>query len=239
MSVQSFTGLLTTRKFLLHLVGFVLILVVATLFYVLVEGIAPLKAFYFVVTTITLTGSNYPPSTWQGTIFDSILAHIRWNHNLPNSPSLWTPPTGANPVQRRLQKVSKMQGHIIVAGDPATSRELLRNLNKKDTLVVVEGEAAFNAIIGLGYSTIRGDPSSARLLGEAGIKRCKAVIAASDSDADNAFVCLSAKKIRRDVRVIAKISAEERREKLAAAGADSIVCPPTLALNEITKAVFD
>ncbi len=239
MSVQSFTGLLTTRKFLLHLAAFLLILVVATLFYVLVEGVSPLVAFYFVVTTIALIGSNYTPSTWQGTIFASILAFASVGIIISLIAQVFGPHLAVQILsQRRIHKVSKMEGHIIVAGDSETTRELLRSLDKKGTLTLVEEEEAFNAISGLGYSTIRGDPSSVRLLEEAGIERCKAVIAASDNDADNAFVCLTAKKIRRDVKVIAKISGEESREKLAAAGADSIVCPPTLALNEITKAAF-
>lgn len=74
--VQTFTEFLTTRKFLIHLSIFVLILLVATIFYVLAEGASPLAAFYFVVTTITLIGSNHTPTTSGGTIFASILAFV-------------------------------------------------------------------------------------------------------------------------------------------------------------------
>ncbi len=239
MSVQTFTELLTTRKFLLHLAAFVTILTVATLFYVLVEGRQPLDAFYFVVTTITLIGSNYNPTTPAGTIFASLLAFASVGIIISLIAQVFGPHFAVQILsQRRTHRVSEMEGHTIVAGDSPTSRELLRSFDKKNTLVLVEGEEAFTALSTMGYSAIRGDPASGRLLEEAGIQKCRSIIAASDSDADNAFVCLTAKKMRKDVRVIAKISAEESREKLAAAGADFIVCPPTLALNEITRAAF-
>ncbi len=58
-----------------------------------------------------------------------------------------------------------------------------------------------------------------------GIRRARGLIAAVDSDADNVFVVLSARKINPDLRIVARASSDESAAKLEIAGADRTLSP--------------
>jgi voltage-gated potassium channel len=62
-------------------------------------------------------------------------------------------------------------------------------------------------------------------LKEAGIMNAKALVAALGSDADNLYVTLSAKSLKPDIFVVARIDNEESEAKLKRAGADRTMSP--------------
>jgi len=72
---------------------------------------------------------------------------------------------------------------------------------------------------------ITADATEAEILTEAGIHRCRALIAASDSDANNTYITLTAKSLRPDVFVVARVGTPEVAPKLRQAGADRLVSP--------------
>src|SRR5439155_11510641 len=63
----------------------------------------------------------------------------------------------------------------------------------------------------------------------AGIERARGLLVASDDDADNLYITLSAKSRRPDLTVIARASSEDAERKLRLAGADRVVTPYTTA----------
>ena len=64
-----------------------------------------------------------------------------------------------------------------------------------------------------------------KLLKEAGIERAKGLVTATDSDADNVYVTLSAKNIRSDIFVVARANLDGSEQKLIKAGADRVISP--------------
>jgi voltage-gated potassium channel len=67
--------------------------------------------------------------------------------------------------------------------------------------------------------------TSDEALKEAGIMNAKNLVAALGSDADNLYVTLSAKSLRPDIFVVARIDNEESEAKLKRAGADRTMSP--------------
>jgi voltage-gated potassium channel len=63
------------------------------------------------------------------------------------------------------------------------------------------------------------------VLEEAGIRRAKGLVAAVDSDADNVFVVLSARKLNPKLHIVARASSDESAAKLEIAGADRTLSP--------------
>jgi len=76
-----------------------------------------------------------------------------------------------------------------------------------------------------GYLAFVGEASNDDVLEEVGISRAKGLVAAVDSDADNVFVVLSARKINPGLHIVARASSEESASKLEIAGADRTLSP--------------
>jgi voltage-gated potassium channel len=66
-------------------------------------------------------------------------------------------------------------------------------------------------------------------LTRAGVERARGLVVASDDDADNLYITLSAKARRPDLTVIARASSDDAGRKLKLAGADRVVTPYTTA----------
>jgi voltage-gated potassium channel len=75
------------------------------------------------------------------------------------------------------------------------------------------------------YLALLGEASDDEVLDKAGILRAGGSIAAVDSDADNVFVVLSARKLNPKVHLVARASSEESVGKLEIAGADRTLSP--------------
>src|SRR5205814_10262380 len=76
---------------------------------------------------------------------------------------------------------------------------------------------------------IHGNGANDEDLLRAGIERARGLLVASDDDADNLYITLSAKSRRPDLTVIARASSEDAERKLRLAGADRVVTPYTTA----------
>ncbi len=76
-----------------------------------------------------------------------------------------------------------------------------------------------------GYLALLGEASEDATLEEAGIRRARGLVAAVNSDADNVFVVLSARKINPSLHIVARASSDESAAKLEIAGADRTLSP--------------
>jgi voltage-gated potassium channel len=76
-----------------------------------------------------------------------------------------------------------------------------------------------------GYLTILGEASDDAVLEEAGVRRARGLVAAVDSDADNVFVVLSARKLNPKLHIVARASSDESAAKLEMAGAERTLSP--------------
>jgi voltage-gated potassium channel len=117
-----------------------------------------------------------------------------------------------------------MTGHVIVCGwgrVGAASVDFLDGLGEQ--VVVVDRDP--ERLTDLRYPTICGDVTDDDVLEAAGIARARALIAALDTDADNVFVTLSSRALRRDLVIIARARNESSKSKLLRAGADRVTNP--------------
>ena len=76
-----------------------------------------------------------------------------------------------------------------------------------------------------GYLALFGEASDDDVLREAGVLRARGLVAAVDSDADNVFVMLSARKLNPALHIVARASSDESAAKLEIAGADRTLSP--------------
>ncbi len=132
---------------------------------------------------------------------------------------------------RMQQKISKLSGHIIVAGCGRTGHFCVSELSAlKRTFVVIDKDPAVLERIneercGGQMLFVVGDATDDHALTAAGVERASGLVASLTEDRDNVFVVLSARTLNPRLQIVAKSLALENEPKLLKAGADKLVSP--------------
>jgi voltage-gated potassium channel len=130
--------------------------------------------------------------------------------------------------RRRMKtEIAKLKGHTILCGYGKVGKEVAHVFKDEKTpfVIIEQDEKACAKATGDGFLCVNMNAANDEALKEAGILNAKALVAALGSDADNLYVTLSAKSIRPDIFVVARIDNEESEGKLKRAGADRTMSP--------------
>jgi voltage-gated potassium channel len=134
-------------------------------------------------------------------------------------------------AKRRQRMIDHLHDHIIVCGYGRVGRRAAEEFRLAGVPYVVLDHSpdAVAAAEQAGDLFIHGDGSKDEDLTRAGLERARGLLVASDDDADNLYMTLSAKARRPELTVIARASSEDAARKLRLAGADRVVTPYTAA----------
>ncbi|HEV2591833.1 MAG TPA: NAD-binding protein [Gaiellaceae bacterium] len=138
---------------------------------------------------------------------------------------------GGRRARKRQRMIDQLRDHIIVCGYGRVGRRAAEEFRANNVPYVVldySGDAT-DAAEREGALFIRGNGANDDDLIRAGLDRARGLIVASDDDADNLYITLSAKARRPDITVIARGSSADAERKLKLAGADRVVTPYTTA----------
>jgi voltage-gated potassium channel len=130
-------------------------------------------------------------------------------------------------VQRMKSQIEQLRGHYILCGFGRVGEEIAREFAGRDiTFVVVEiTPEAIERAQKRGYPLLVGDGTSDEVLREAGVERARCLLAASDSDADNTFIILTAKALNPSIYVVARAAHPDSQPRMLRAGADRVFSP--------------
>src|ERR687897_316658 len=130
--------------------------------------------------------------------------------------------------RRRMEAaIRKLNGHYILCGYDRVGRQVAAEFALDDVpFVIIEQEPeTVEECVEKGYLVLLGEASDDDVLKEAGLRRARGLVAAVDSDADNVFVVLSARKLNPELHIVARASSDESATKLEIAGADRTLSP--------------
>jgi voltage-gated potassium channel len=129
--------------------------------------------------------------------------------------------------RRRRRAIEALRDHYIICGFGRVGRRVAEEFQHEGSPYVVldfsleAKEAAAEA----GVLFVEGNGTDDDDLREAGLERARGLVAASDDDADNLYITLSARSVKDDLFIVARASNEDAAKKLRLAGADRIVQP--------------
>jgi len=125
------------------------------------------------------------------------------------------------------RKLRRMHDHVIICGYGRIGSEISEQLLKEtESVLVVEMDTKrIEAAKERGLKVLQADATIDESLIEAGLQRCRSLVAALPSDAANLYVILSARNLRPDCRLIARADSEDASAKLQLAGASVVVSP--------------
>jgi voltage-gated potassium channel len=138
---------------------------------------------------------------------------------------------GAWREKKRRRMIDELRDHIIVCGYGRVGRRAGEELRaaKVPYVVLDFSEDALELARENDDLFIDGNGADDDDLVRAGIDRARGIIVASDDDADNLYITLSAKARKPGLTVVARASSEDAERKLRLAGADRVVAPYTTA----------
>jgi voltage-gated potassium channel len=125
--------------------------------------------------------------------------------------------------RRMTNAVSKMEGHMIICGWGKVGHSVADFCYRLGTDVVVidrDPQQDYSEL-----PLILGDATDDSVLRAAGVERAHTMVLALDHDADNLFVCLSARAIRKDLFIVARTSDQKNETKFFQAGANRVINP--------------
>ena len=142
--------------------------------------------------------------------------------------------------RRRRRTIERLRGHFIICGYGRVGRQIADEFRaaKADYVVLDFSEQAIAAAREHGDLLIEGNATDDADLARAGLDRAAGIVVASDDDADNLYVTLSARAARPDIQIVARASDEGAQKKLVLAGADRVVLPYTAAGRTMANLVL-
>ena len=134
-----------------------------------------------------------------------------------------------------MSKFQRTVNHVVICGYTNVTESIVDELRERHVpFVIIEPRDDVYAMLqGTRVDALHGDPTERHTLEQANLPNAAAVIAATDSDATNTLIALTARDLRASgemsqFRIIARAEDEENLDKLRRAGADEAVSPSTL-----------
>jgi len=243
---------ITTAEFLPRFVWTLLLLVllitVGTLGYMIIERQTFSDSIY--MTAITLTAVGYE-EVWHlsrvGRVFTMVLLLGGltflgvWFANLT---SFVVELDLANALQKRrnAQDIKNMKDHVIICGAGRTGRQVARELEASNMpYVIIERDKQrieqLSEYVNKPH-VLEADATHDHALLEAGLQKATGLIACLSADADNLYLCLSARDLAADLTIVARAYEEESIDKLYRAGATKVISPNTSSARRMASVLL-
>ncbi len=205
--------------------------------YLIIEGWGFLDAIYMTVTVLTTIGfREVRPLDDAGRIFTIVLAIAGVGGIFYALISVFQFVLEGElgqllGVQRMKGRIERLKDHYILCGFGRVGEEIAHEFVTRDLpFVVVESNPeAIERAQRRGCLILVGDATSDAILREAGVERAKCLLAASDSDAGNTFIVLTAKALNPGLFAVSRAAHPESEARMTRAGADRVFSPYVIA----------
>lgn len=225
------------RKFLIRigqvLTAVIILLIAGTIGFMVFEDVSVWRGFTWSLDTVATVGSIPNPDSTGGQVLKVVLIVLGVGtlfSALVTVTEFYVSGhlTGLLDNRRRQRKIDQLSDHYLICGFGRVGRQVARDLTEAGArfAIVDDNPDSKEPALERGYAFIEGPASDDDVLRRAGIDRAAGIIACVDSDAENIFICLTARELRSDIEIVARASNfEESESKLRRAGADRVVSP--------------
>jgi voltage-gated potassium channel len=189
-----------------------------------------------IITVFTVGFTEVQPLTQRGELFTIVLillglGGITYTFSAVTNYIVAGELRGLLRGHRMRRYIDSLSDHCVVCGYGEMGRQVCQELNRKgNSLVVVDiKDEAIEQAQDDGLLVLQGDAGLDSVLVQAGIERAKGLVVATDDDATNLLVVLSARGFRSDLPIVARANLEEVRDKLLRSGATGVLFPQGVA----------
>lgn len=202
-------------------------------------------AFYFTIVTGSTVGyGDISPQTTTARLFDVSLLVVNVASFALAVGVLLTPAIEAR-ISKVLGRMTASQlelldDHVLVLGYGDLTEPILEELaHESEVLVITPDPERARLLTEEGIDVLTDDPSGEDALERAKIDRARAVVAATNDDAQDALAVLTARQLNPSVRIVAAATHRENSEKLRRAGADIVISPTVIGGHLLATSALD
>jgi voltage-gated potassium channel len=222
------------------------LVLIGTLGYCFIEGWGVLDALYMTIITLSTIGyGEVQPLDDSGKVFTILLIVGGVFTFIYTATEIIRAVVSGEVAemlgeQQRERALEDVRDHIIVCGYGRMGKLVCREFARDEVpFVLVDiSEDAVRDVDLQGGLVLVGDATSDEVLRQAGIDRARALVTVMASDADNLFTTLSARLLRSDLFIVARVEAVESEAKLLRAGANRVVSPYQIGGSRVAQAVL-
>ncbi len=222
-----------TRRLVGVLAAFVVLIVLGTGGYMILEGWQWREALFMTVITLSTVGyGEVKPLGPNGEVFSMVLILLgvggaAYTFSAVTDYIIAGELRGALRRQRMLKAISRLEGHYIICGYGRVGQQVVEGLlaNRFDVVVIDAEDSYVDDLEHKGVNYIVGDASDDAILSQAGIERAAGLCMCLPNDATNVFTILSARTLNPNLYIVSRSNQQESERKLRIAGANQVINP--------------
>lgn len=231
---------------------FVTVAIAGTLGYIVIEGWPVWDAFYMTMISVTTVGFREVHDMSTVGQAWTILVTLTGVATLFYSASLVMAEVVEGELYQRFENrrftrmIDQLSGHFILCGYGRIGQVIAEEFSRQRIpyVVIDRNTERVHEVIAAGGTAVAADASREDVLRRVGIDRARGLIAAVGTDAENVYTVLTARVLRPDLYIIARIESADAEQKLMRAGANRVLSPYQLggvqmAATALRPAVVD
>lgn len=233
----------TQREIILAALLLLLLTLLGTAGYVLLEGWYWVDGLYMTFITLTTIGfSEVNTLSTPGRFFTifigvvgiGIMAFIatRGVQILLTSQLL---------RQRHLSRmINNLNQHYILCGYGRIGQRIAQDLHRagKPFVIIEQGEEKVATLRNTDLLFVRGNAEDEHTLLQAGLERARGLILTLPEDSANVFVTLTARELNPDLFILARTDKHQNRRKLERAGANKVIAPYEIGADRMAQVIL-
>ncbi len=210
---------------------------IGTTGFILIENYSFVEALYMTVITVSTVGfTEVQPLSNTGRLFTSILIVFNigtFAYAVSTISTFIVEGKFSKLMNERktMDAIETLKNHVILCGYGRYGEETIPELQKADIpfLIIENNKDKIEELTNeTDHLVIEGDATEDDELLRAGILKAKAIIVTIADIAENAYVCLTARQLCSNVRIISRAQDLRTQSKLKKAGADYVILPERL-----------
>ena len=220
------------RHLRLGLVAVGVVLVAGTVGLALIEHLSPLDALYDTLGLMTTSGVFGNPRSGAGRALAALILVTGVGalfYTFGAFAEYFIEGQFGRTIGRHRmdRKIEQLRRHVIICGFGRVGRRIAHEFaSVGEPFVVVDPrEDNAEALQAAGYPYVQADATTDEALLRAGVERARSLLTATDLDAENIAITLSARTLAPDLWIVARSNHDETEHKLLRAGANRVVSP--------------
>jgi voltage-gated potassium channel len=236
----------------LAVILFLVVTATGTLGYMAIEGWSAWDAFYMTIISVTTVGYrevhplSMPGQAWTALVLVAGVSTLFYSASIVMAEIVEGGFHARLELRRFNRMLDQLTNHFIICGYGRIGGVIADEFQRQGIpyVVIDRDSERVHAAMALGGMAVEADASREDVLRRVGIDRARGLIAAVGTDAENVYTVLTARVLRPNLFIIARIESEDAEPKLRRAGADRVLSPYQLggvqmAATALRPAVVD
>jgi len=138
------------------------------------------------------------------------------------------------------KKIKSLRDHYIICGYGRIGSIICKGLTRKaiPLMVIEKDEQVLEELEQDKTLCLQGDAAHEETLVEAGIEKAKGLVSVVSSDAENVYICLTARGLNPRLYILSRAEDEASERKLLRAGANKVILPYMLGGRRMVQAII-